>query len=78
MQLPLLGGDNAGHDWNNLLAMTNTLKYTDIIGKIIYTIGIIVILLAIFASLINYSTDKKQLSLNTPFAINKVNAIIRL
>ncbi len=59
MQLPLLGGDNAGHDWNNLLAMTDTLKYTDIIGKIIYTIGIIVILLAIFASLINSSADKK-------------------
>ena len=51
MQLPLLGGDNVGHDWNNLLTMTGTLKYTNIIGSGIYLAGISVIICAIYFSI---------------------------
>jgi hypothetical protein len=51
MQLPLLGGDTSGHDWHNLLAMTNTLAYTNAIGYSIYCMGVLVICVAAVFSL---------------------------
>ena len=51
MQLPLLGGDTSGHDWNALLSMTGLLKYTNVIGSTIYIMGIIVIITAIISSI---------------------------
>jgi hypothetical protein len=62
MQLPLLGGDNVGHDWNNLLSMTGLLKYTDFIGGLIWTIGVFVIIFAILFSFWSATlpTDKKN------------------
>jgi hypothetical protein len=53
MELPLLGGDGVGHDWNNLLTMTNLLPYTDTIGKLLFSIGIFVIICAIYFSIKN-------------------------
>ena len=57
MQLPLLGGDTSGHDWHNLLQMTGLLNYTAIIGSSIFVAGILVIICAIFFSLINSFYD---------------------
>lgn len=62
MELPLLGGDNVGHDWNNLLSITNLLKYTDQIASLIYFIGIIILIFAIVFSL-KYSL-KEKINLN--------------
>jgi hypothetical protein len=66
MQLPLLGGDGVGHDWNNLLQMTGLLKYTDIIGSSIYALGVIVIICAICFSLIT-SLSEKDISFSQIF-----------
>ncbi|MES2437219.1 MAG: hypothetical protein V4519_04395 [Patescibacteria group bacterium] len=44
MQLPLLGGDAAGHDWNYLLSETNLLQHTDAIAYGMQTLGALVIL----------------------------------
>lgn len=57
MQLPLLGGDNVGHDWNNLLVMTNTLRYTKAIGNTIFILGILVIVFAIYYSFSNAKNE---------------------
>jgi len=51
MQLPLLGGDSSGHDWNNLLWMTHTLQYTDLFSSITRGIGMFVIIIGIVLSL---------------------------
>ena len=53
MQLPLLGGDNAGHDWHNLLDMTGKLHYTQVIGSSVYAAGVIIIFIAIALSFSN-------------------------
>lgn len=50
MRLPLIGGPDTLHDWNNILHMLGLLKYTAQIGFSIYVFGFIVILLAIFCS----------------------------
>ncbi len=46
MQLPLLGGDGVGHDWNTLLSMLHLLPHTQAIGFGIYLVGVLVIGLA--------------------------------
>jgi hypothetical protein len=53
MQLPLLGGDTSGHDWHNLLQMLNLLLYTDHIGTAIYALGVGVLILAAYLSILN-------------------------
>ncbi len=58
MELPLLGGDLSGHDWNNLLQMTNTLEYTNTIGTSIFYLGVITIFCAVYFS---FKTHKKSL-----------------
>lgn len=50
-QLPLLGGaDVSSHDWSNLFTMMNVLKETPLISGIFASIGILVILAAVFFS----------------------------
>lgn len=44
--LPLLTGDFDGHDWYYLLSHFNFLSQTEIISKIIYFIGLAVLILA--------------------------------
>lgn len=46
MQLPLLGGDNSIHDWNNILGRLGLLNHTHQIGSAIYAAGFLVILCA--------------------------------
>ncbi len=51
MELPLLGGDNVGHDWNNLLSSLNLLNYTDQVAASLYFMGIIIMVFAIVFSI---------------------------
>jgi hypothetical protein len=50
--LPLLGGNSVYHDWHYLLNEINLLEYDHEIGYIIYGIGLLIFLLAIFLPLI--------------------------
>ena len=50
MQLPLLGGDTAGHDWHNMLDMLGLLQQTDAIGLAIRILGMCVIFSAVYLS----------------------------
>ena len=50
MQLPLLGGDGAIHDWNQLLTTMGILKDTKIVADIIYTLGILSIIAGLYFS----------------------------
>jgi hypothetical protein len=50
MQLPLLGGDGAMHDWNYALSVTNLIPYTAKIARGIYICGISVFAFASFFS----------------------------
>jgi hypothetical protein len=50
--LPLLGGNSVYHDWHYLLNEINLLEYDHEIGYIIYAIGLLIFLLAIFLPLI--------------------------
>lgn len=52
-QLPLLGGDAAGHDWTNMLTMLGLLKHTPIIAGILFYIGLGCMLVALYFSIIN-------------------------
>ena len=61
MQLPLLGGDSSGHDWNNLLTMSGLLKYTNTIGTSIFAVGIFIIICAICFSFTNSFPKKNNL-----------------
>ncbi len=63
MRLPLIGGPDVLHDWNNILQMLGILEYTKIIGVGIYILGLIVILSAI------YSSFYYSLSRNTPLSL---------
>lgn len=56
MQLPLLGGDGVIHDWNYLLSSLGILKYTPYVADIFYFSGIVVLVLALYFSII---TSKK-------------------
>jgi hypothetical protein len=59
-QLELLGGDSSIHDWNYVLGSLNLLRYTPQIASAIYSLGMIVILSAIFTGIYTaYSQDKK-------------------
>lgn len=50
--LPLLGGNSVYHDWHYLLSEINMLEYDQEIGYVIYGIGILIFLLAVFLPLI--------------------------
>ena len=52
MQLPLLGGDTSGHDWNNMLFQLGWLKYTDEISLLFQAVGSVIVFVAIYFSII--------------------------
>ena len=52
-QLPLLGGDSSGHDWNNVLSYLGTLDQTATIAGAIRIAGYLIMLLALYLSLKN-------------------------
>lgn len=58
MQLPLLGGDNSGHDWNYLLSTLNLLNRTPEVATSIYTLGVLTIGAATFLSI--FAAIKKK------------------
>lgn len=51
MQLPLLGGDSVGHDWNNMLSMVNLLPQAEVFAQTILILGYITVALAFGISL---------------------------
>lgn len=50
MELPLLGGDGVGHDWNSMLTSAGILKYTEQVSSFFYLAGIIILVFAIVFS----------------------------
>lgn len=63
MQLPLLGGGNGwetgSHDWNYLLIYWGVLPHTDAIATTLKISGIIIIIIAIFLSLL-FAWERKE------------------
>ncbi len=59
MQLPLLGGDSSGHDWNYILSTLGLLNQTKIISGFIYLLGIATIFGAIYLAINSYYIEKK-------------------
>lgn len=49
--LPLLGGDDAQHDWNYLLNETGLINYTDGIAHFLFGLGVFVIVVSACAAL---------------------------
>lgn len=47
MRLPLLGGDEAIHDWNYLLGRLNLLNQSEILGRLALGVGRMIILAAL-------------------------------
>ena len=39
--LPLLGDDISAHDWHNILARLHLLNWDQVIGNLIYTLGLV-------------------------------------
>lgn len=48
MQLPLLGGENSGHDWNYLLLQTRLINQTKLVSDLIFFSGIVNVLFAAY------------------------------
>jgi hypothetical protein len=44
MQLPLLGGDNVGHDWNNIFETLGLLENTQLLATITRSVGMFIII----------------------------------
>lgn len=59
MQLPLLGGDNAIHDWNWILGTLGLLRHAEQIAGIIKTLGWTAIIVALVLS-IYYALAKDE------------------
>lgn len=59
MVLPLLTGDFSGHDWRFLLSHFGLLPQTEAISKIIYFIGLSVLILAVILA-VRFSFKHKQ------------------
>jgi len=64
MKLPLLGGNRVYHDWNYLLGRLNLLEYDTTLGNIVYGIGILCFIAAIFFPIMNKRNQKINLELN--------------
>lgn len=47
MRLPLLGGDEAIHDWNYLLGRLNLVNHSEILGRLAFGVGLMIILAAL-------------------------------
>ncbi|HEY4478512.1 MAG TPA: hypothetical protein VI775_01585 [Candidatus Paceibacterota bacterium] len=63
MQLPLLGGNTTGHDWNYILNTLGILQYADKVGYYLYGIGILTMIIASSLSIINSQRDRASNSL---------------
>lgn len=50
MQLPLLGGDASIHDWNYILNSLGIIRYTDMVGSLVFDVGVLVIIVASYFS----------------------------
>ncbi|MEI6237929.1 MAG: hypothetical protein WCP15_00150 [bacterium] len=62
MQLPLLGGDNVIHDWNEILFRLNALQYTDQIASFFNIAGIFLLITSVvFAIYFSISKDEKDM-----------------
>lgn len=60
MQLPLLGGDGVGHDWNYLLSELHILQYTSLVSSVFFYSGIVVYFLAMSLGAYRvYSNERK-------------------
>ncbi len=62
MQLPLLGGDNVIHDWNYILSTLGLLKYTNMIGSMMFAFGIAVIVIASYLSITTSQRDDETVN----------------
>lgn len=47
MALPLLGGDSSGHDWHNLLTMTNALEHARSLSLLVRGLGIVCLIVSL-------------------------------
>ncbi len=63
MQLPLLGGDNVGHDWNNIFWTLGLLEHTQLLAMITRTIGIFIIITGAVLA-VKYALEEKKKSLS--------------
>ena len=45
--LPLLGGDPTGHDWNYLLGQLGLLNWAQLLGRLTFGLGIVIIAIAL-------------------------------
>ena len=63
MQLPLLGGDSVIHDWNYLLSVTHTLRYTAAISSTMYGIALLVIGTGLVIALVSAVNKQRKLSI---------------
>ncbi len=59
MQLPLLGGESAIHDWNYLLSEMGILKYAPGVADMIYLSGVLVMVMGLYYS-ITFSKNYKK------------------
>ncbi len=57
--LPLLGddGSGSGHDWTNMLSMLGILKYTPIVSGVLFYVGLLILLTALYFSITNSSKE---------------------
>lgn len=47
LALPLLGGEGVIHDWNYLLGRLHLIGHADLLGRLVFTLGVITILVAL-------------------------------
>jgi len=57
MELPLIGGD---HDWNYLLGRLSLLDHAESLGRLVFFLGVITILLALALLISDLARSRKQ------------------
>lgn len=57
MELPLIGGD---HDWNYLLGRLSLLDQAESLGRLVFFLGVITILLALALLISDLARSRKQ------------------
>ncbi len=60
--LPLLGGDDTIHDWHWLLSKTHLLAWDQVIGNLVYALGLMALLVCIGGGL--YFSREEELSID--------------
>lgn len=56
--LPLLGGEDAIHDWNDILGRLHLLNWDQVVGNVIYAAGLVVLWVSVAWGL--YASRKEQ------------------